>query len=196
MTDSAVHNLNIVAFAGSLRSGSFNKAALIAAGEHAPAGTQITVLDISDVPFYDGDVENAGDPSSVKRLKDAVRGSDGVLIFTPEYNGGVSAVTKNTIDWLSRGSGDLGSSISGKPVAIAAATPGGRGAPEARAHLIHVLGFLTDALYMETLGIKSVSGKVDDQNRLTDADAVGDLVSWLEGFMNHIERARINHDAA
>lgn len=196
MTTNSRNGLNIVAFAGSLRSGSFNRAALNAAAENAPAGVTVTPLEIRDVPFYDGDVESAGDPSSVKQLKDAVREADGLLIFTPEYNGGVSAVAKNAIDWLSRGSGDLGSPISGKPVAIAAATPGGRGAPEARAHLIHVIGFMTDALFMETLGIKSVYEKVDEQNRVTDEEAVGDLTNWLERFRNHIERVRVDHDAA
>ncbi len=195
-TSSTDNNLNIVAIAGSLRAGSYNKAALNAAVEHAPAGMNISAVDISDVPFFDSDVENAGDPSSVKRLKDAVRGADGLLIFTPEYNGGISAVAKNAIDWLSRKAGDAGSAISGKPVAIAAATPGGRGAPEARAHLIHVIGYMTDALFMETLGIKSVSEKVDSQNRLTDDKAVADLVEWLESFRNHIYKSNENHNAA
>ncbi len=188
--------LNIVGFAGSLRSGSFNKAALNAAVGRAPEGVKINVLDISDVPFYDGDVENAGDPSSVKRLKDAVREADGLLIFTPEYNGGASAVAKNAIDWLSRTTGDSGSPIAGKPVAIATATPGGRGGPEAREHLIHVIGFMTDKLFMETLGIKSISGKVDAENRLVDEEAVEDLTNWLERFRDHIQDSRQNHDAA
>lgn len=87
MTINSNSELSFVAFAGSLRSGSFNKAALNAAVANAPAGVKITALDVSDVPFFDGDVESAGDPSSVKRLKDAVRAADGLLIFTPEYNG-------------------------------------------------------------------------------------------------------------
>lgn len=196
MTINSNDELSFVAFAGSLRSGSFNKTALSAAVENAPAGVKITVLDVSDVPFFDGDVESAGDPSSVKRVKAAVRAADGLLIFTPEYNGGVSAVTKNTIDWLSRKTGEHGSPITGKPVAIAAVTPGGRGAPEARAHLIHVLGFMTDALFLETHGIKSVSSKVDEENRLTDPETVAELVAWLESFDNHAREWRKEHEAA
>ncbi len=190
------NTLNLVAFAGSFREGSFNRAALRAAIDNAPTGVKITEIDIRDVPFYDGDVENAGDPSSVKRLKNAVRASDGLLIFTPEYNGGSSAVAKNAIDWLSRDVDGTGSPLSGKAVAIAAATPGGRGAPEARAHLIHVIGFMTDRLFMETLGIKSVYEKVDEQNRLTDEATVADLTGWLERFRDHVSGPHEDHEAA
>lgn len=105
-------------------------------------------------------------------------------------------MTKNAIDWLSRKTGDLGSPITDKPVAIAAVTPGGRGAPEARAHLIHVLGFMTDALFMETHGIKSVSGKVDGENKLTDPETVAELVAWIESFSNHARNRREEHEVA
>lgn len=188
--------LNLVAFAGSLRRGSYNRLALEAAMENAPAGVSITPLEIRDVPFFDGDVENAGDPSSVTQLKDAVRESDGLVIFTPEYNGSVSAVTKNAIDWLSRKTGEFGSPVTDKPVAIAAVSPGGRGAPEARSHLIHVVGFMTKALFRETLGIRNFSDKVDGESRLSDYETVNELVGWLKRFRNHARPWNEDHDGA
>ena len=61
MTDASTYSsdsdFNLVAFAGSLRKGSFNKAALNAAVENAPAGINITPIDIRDVPFYDACAE-------------------------------------------------------------------------------------------------------------------------------------------
>ena len=52
--------IKIVAFAGSLRSGSHNKKLIrIAAAGARAAGAQVTDLDLRDVsmPLYDGDIE-------------------------------------------------------------------------------------------------------------------------------------------
>ena len=63
----------ILAISGSLRERSYNRALLRAARELAPPGIEIEEFDLSPIPFYDGDVEAAGDPASVVALKAAVR---------------------------------------------------------------------------------------------------------------------------
>jgi chromate reductase len=93
---------NVVGFAGSLRRGSYNRALLRAATELAPSALHIVIHELDGIPLYNGDVEDAGAPSSVVQLRDAIREADGLLIATPEYNHGVPGVLKNTIDWLSR----------------------------------------------------------------------------------------------
>ncbi len=192
-------DLNIVGFAGSLRTGSHNRAALRAAAENAPTGVEIMLLDVSEIPFFDADVEKTGDPSSVIGLKDAVRAADGLVLFTPEYNGSVSAVMKNAIDWLSRRTGKFGSPMAGKPVAVAGVSPGGRQARKAREDLARIVGYMTDSLFEETLGIGDATGKFEEQdgkNRLTDAAATSELVSWLERFRNHVNGLKADHDVA
>src|SRR5579862_7962203 len=99
-TDGA--GLRIVAFAGSLRKGSYNHALLHAARRLAPEGTTIEILNIGELPFYNADVEAEGDPPSVERFKASLREADGVVIATPEYNDGIPAVLTNAIDWGSR----------------------------------------------------------------------------------------------
>jgi chromate reductase, NAD(P)H dehydrogenase (quinone) len=77
-------NLKILGISGSLRKGSFNTALLRAAQELASEGMEITILDLKDIPLYNGDVEAAGDPAPVAALKSAIRNADGVLFATPE----------------------------------------------------------------------------------------------------------------
>jgi chromate reductase len=89
---------NVVGFAGSLRRGSYNRALLRAATELAPPALDIVIHELDDIPLYNGDIEAAGTPPGVVRLRDAVRKADGLLIATPEYNHGVPGVLKNAID--------------------------------------------------------------------------------------------------
>ena len=89
----------IVAFAGSLRHGSFNRALIHAAQGLAPDGMTIESIEIGELPFYNADVEAEGDPPSVAAFKAALRQADGILIATPEYNDGIPAVLTNAVDW-------------------------------------------------------------------------------------------------
>src|SRR5215207_3730739 len=83
----AMHDIRILALAGSLRKGSLNQALIHAARELAPDHVRIEDFDLRTVPFYDGDLEAAGDPEEVVALKSAIADSDALLIATPEYNG-------------------------------------------------------------------------------------------------------------
>lgn len=123
--------IRILGLAGSLRTQSFNRALLRVAVDGAPRGVEVTTFDqLAALPFYDGDLEDAGDPPAVRALRDAVSAADAILLVTPEYNDGTSAVLKNAIDWVSRPPARV---LAGKTVAVmgASVTPGGaRGAIE------------------------------------------------------------------
>lgn len=114
--------MKILAFAGSLRKGSFNKSLLRAAAELAPESMDITIFDLEGIPLFNADVEAEGDPGKVPQFKDAILKADGLLIASPEYNHGITGVTKNAIDWASRPPKDP--PIRGKPVGIIGASPG------------------------------------------------------------------------
>ena len=131
--------LNILAFAGSLRAGSYNRALLRAAQELAPAGMKIATFDLIDVPLYNGDVEAAGAPEGVTRFKQAIREADGVLMATPEYNHGVPGVMKNAVDWASRP--PRSAPLDGKPVAILGASPGITGTARGQSQLRQAFEF-------------------------------------------------------
>jgi chromate reductase len=131
--------MKLLGIAGSLREGSYNRSLLRAARELLPEGVELEELDLRGLPFYDGDVEAAGDPEPVAELKGAIRGADALLIATPEYNRGVPGGLKNAIDWASRP--PLGSPLAGKPVGLMGASTGRGGTALAQQQLREALEF-------------------------------------------------------
>jgi chromate reductase, NAD(P)H dehydrogenase (quinone) len=132
--------VRVLGIAGSLRQGSYNRALLRAAAELAPSnGIELIKHDLSPIPFYDGDVEAAGDPEPVATLRSAVREADALLLATPEYNRGTSGVLKNALDWLSRPA--LASVLRWKPVGIVGASSGRGGARRAQQQVREALLF-------------------------------------------------------
>src|SRR4029453_18977368 len=119
--------------------GSHNRALLRTARELLPVGVELVEHEIGALPFYDGDVEAAGDPEAVVGLKQAIREADALLIATPEYNRGVPGVLKNAIDWASRP--PLGSPLTGKPVAVMGASTRRGGPARAQEQLRAALEF-------------------------------------------------------
>jgi chromate reductase, NAD(P)H dehydrogenase (quinone) len=135
-----VEPIRVIGIAGSLRQGSYNRALLRAAAELAPSnGIELLEHDPSPLPFYDADLEVAGDPEPVSKLRSAVREADALLLATPEYNRGTSAVLKNALDWLSRPA--LASVLRWKPVAIVGASSGRGGTRRAQEQLREALLF-------------------------------------------------------
>ncbi len=116
--------LRLLGITGSLRRGSYNTSLLRAAPAHLPEDVALTLRDLHGIPLYDGDVEAQGLPESVVAFREAIRGADGVLISTPEYNHGMPGVLKNAVDWASRGKDQP---FPGKPVALVSASNGGFG---------------------------------------------------------------------
>ena len=179
--------LRVLAISGSLRKASFNTALLRAAQEIAPDGMDITIYDIRDLPFYDGDVEAQGDPAPVTALKSAIRGADSVLFATPEYNWGTSGVLKNAIEWASRDRED--GSLMGKPATIIGA--GGR-AGTARAQMqIHETLAETGAILMVKPGVHIqafVPGTFDSYGNVIDDKTKELLRRHLDEFANWTAR--------
>ncbi|MEM8708437.1 MAG: NAD(P)H-dependent oxidoreductase [Actinomycetota bacterium] len=70
--------LEFVAVIGSLRAASFHRAVFDAAVELVPEGVTLREVPVAEVPFYNGDVEDAGDPPPVAELKAMVANADGL----------------------------------------------------------------------------------------------------------------------
>jgi chromate reductase len=179
----------IVAFAGSLRRASFNRALLEAAREVASATMSIEAIEIGGLPFYNGDVEAQGDPPSVAAFKASLAGADGLLIATPEYNHGIPGVLTNAIDWASRLPGR--SPLAGKPVAIMGASPSPVGTARAQLHLRQLLTHAhARVLPPPELLVASAHQRFDAELRLTHEATRGVLTDLLERFRRWIARER------
>ena len=177
--------MRVVAFTGSLRAGSYNRALLTEAQRAAPEGMDIELVDVADIPVYNWDVEQAGFPEAVVQFKAALDSADGVLIATTEYNGVLPGSTQNLVDWASRD----GNSFDGKPVAIVGGTAGGSGGPTAQMILRKTLQSLgAFVLPRPTMLVGRISSKFDDERRLTDDAERARLNHVLEEFGRWIKR--------
>ena len=132
--------MTIVGIAGSLRAESYNKMLLKAGGRALSPHVTYRSFDLGELPMFNADAERAGPPPPVETFKELVRGADGLLVATPEYNQGLPAVTKNAIDWLSRR--PKPHALEAKPVGIRGATPGRYATRRAQADLRHLLSIL------------------------------------------------------
>ena len=148
---------------------------------------EITIFDIKDIPFYDGDLEAQGDPASVVALKSAVRASDAVMFATPEYNWGTSGALKNAIDWASRDREE--GSLMGKPGTVIGA--GGRsGTARAQMQLLETLGE-TGTIVMVKPGVMVTAFgpmKFDSEGNLIDEETKELLRKHLDEFTNWCAR--------
>ncbi len=121
--------MRILAIRGSLRAASINAAVLEAAALLAPAGLNIVQYSgLDELPIFNPDLDKDFPPDPVRRLREDVGLSDGLLIASPEYAHGVAGGLKSALDWLVGGP-----EFYQKPVAVLnASARGSRGRAFAR----------------------------------------------------------------
>jgi len=158
--------IKILAFAGSLRKDSFNKALIRAAIEVTPENVAIEVFDLEGIPPFNQEfVTNP--PQRVVEFKEKIRNADALLIATPEYNYSIPGVLKNAIDYASRPNED--NPLEGKPVAIMSASTGRFGGARAQYHLRQTFVFLNmQPVNRPEVMLSDASHNVDADGKVTN----------------------------
>ena len=178
--------LKVLGFAGSLRTGSYNKSLLRAAADFMPGDASLEIFDIDGIPAFNQDIE--GDmPEKVKEFKSKIRDADAILVATPEYNYSVPGVLKNAIDWASRPYGD--NPFDEKPVAIMSASVGMLGGARAQYHLRQIFVFLNmHPVNRPEVLVTFAQDKFDANGRLVDENTQKFLRQLLENLVNWTRR--------
>ena len=137
---------SIAVIVGSTREGSFNRAlGELAAASLEAQGARVTRVDLAafDLPLYSAALEANAFPAGAVKLKDVFATQDGLLFVSPEYNGSLSPLLKNAIDWASRPTGDEGlvalTAYRGKAAAIMSASVSPFGGLRGLMHLRQIL---------------------------------------------------------
>ena len=171
---------SIAVIVGSLRRDSFNRKLANALVKLAPSDFSFKQLKIDDLPLYNQDDD--GNPAAVvKRLKDEISASSGVLFVTAEYNRSIPGVLKNAIDHASRPYGK--SAWQGKPAGVIGVSVGAVGTAVAQQHLRNVLAYLD----MPTLGqpeafIQAKEGLFDAAGNV-GGDSKKVLQQWMDRYV-------------
>jgi len=173
---------------GSLRKNSYNRII----GENLTKmndTVSFSFISIEDVPLFNEDLEQGGDPVAVEHFKNAIQNCDGLIFLCPEYNASVPGVLKNAIDWASRAKKDQMSVLHDKPVGIIGATPGGMGTAFAQLHLRQILEKLhVRVLPFEKVLISQVDKKVDSETRqIHDEKTASSIERYVQQFVEWMD---------
>jgi len=164
--------VKILAFSGSSREESYNKMLVkqaVIAAEKLDA--EVTYIDSKDYRFalYDGDIEQIeGMPEKAKELRKMMIDSDAFIISTPEYNGALSGLLKNMIDWCSRneeGKGDL-TAFKGKIALIMSASPGRYGGTKGLLVLRYILSKIGTNVLPTEISFGEAQKNFDDKGNI------------------------------
>ncbi len=182
--------IKVLAFAGSLRRGSYNKALVRAAVEVTPPNIPIEVYDLEGLPFYNMDLEVSPSPKLIE-FKNKIRDADALLIATPEYNFSIPGVLKNAIDVASRPK--VGNPLQGKPVAIMSASTGRFGGARAQYHLRQAFVFLDmHPINKPEVMLSDASHYVDENGRVTNEQTRQLIKQLLEALAAWTKKMQTN----
>jgi len=155
---------------GSLREGSINKTlekALIKKFKRAGLKTTAINLGTYDLPLYHGDLDM---PSGVKKLIRKIKACDGVVIVSPEYNGGLPPLVKNAIDWTST----VGTDHFVSPYwGIASCTPGAMSGIMCMRQINYILMRLGAHVSPIQVGVGNAGEAFDSKGELTSERSSG-----------------------
>ena len=131
------------------------------------------------LPLYDADLEaDRGLPPAVVAFKAACVAADGYLIAGPEYNGGLSAVLMNAIDWLllrlRPQPGETPFTLAafrGKVAGLMSASPGAWGGVRSLMHLREIISGMGVLVAAEQFALPAAHAAFDaeDDQLLNDA---------------------------
>lgn len=118
-----------------------------------------------------------------EQLRAAVREAAGVVLATPEYHGGISALIKLSIENLG-----FPSMLAGKPVALLGVAAGRIGAVKSLEQLRSICGHVGALVVPGATSIANVRQAFDAEGRVKDAateEALRGLASSLTAFMQN-----------
>ncbi len=173
----------ILVIPGSLREKSYNvRLAALATKELTLADADVTRISLGDypLPIYDADsAEESDPPRNAVRLKQLMSAHQGVFVASPEYNGSMTPLIKNTIDWIAavreRGEERL-AAYQNRVFALGGVSPGISGATHSLLALRQVLAVGCRALVLaEQVTVADAENAFDEMDELRDAGAAEEL---------------------
>jgi chromate reductase len=177
---------NIAVIVGSLRKESFSRKIAKALIELAPESLTLEILEIGGLQMYNQDLEEVP-PAAWTEFRSRLKGFDGVLFVTPEYNRSVPALMKNAIDIGSRPYGK--NSWDGKPGGIVSVSPGTLGGFGANHHLRQSLVFVNvPAMQQPEAYIGNAAKLFDNNGKLTDESTREYLRKFIDAYAKWVVR--------
>lgn len=190
---------DVLVFAGSIRTGSFNRRlATAAARTLRDAGLRVTHVDLSDypMPIYNADLEaEEGLPEGARRLKELFLAHPAILLACPEYNSSITPLLKNALDWVSRREGDEPplAAYRGKLAALVSASPGKLGGLRALAVVRSMLGNIGVWVQPTQLAVPGAGDVLGEDGSIADESFAKRLGKVAEELAEAVRRRRADN---
>ena len=176
---------NIGFVCGSLRTGSINQKlqnALIERFKATGANTHVIDLGSYELPLFHGDLDV---PESVNTFVEDLKDLDGVVIISPEYNGGLPPLLKNAIDWSSTVSKKH---LENPVYGISSCTPGPMSGIMCMRQINYILMRLGAEVLSVQVGVGNASKAFNEKGELT-AQPSSDLANKMrDGMLKRIQQ--------
>jgi chromate reductase len=149
-------------------------------------GEDVRILDLADLPQEIFSPSSyAEKPASFQPFSDAILGSCGVHIVTPEYNGGLPGVLKYFIDMLK-----FPESFERRPVCFTGLAAGMWGALRPVEQLQAIFSYRNAHIYPERVFMPGINGHLTEEGKLANDEWRERLRAQAEGFVNFVEAVK------
>jgi NAD(P)H-dependent FMN reductase len=171
---------NIVCISGTSRPNNYTSRALaVVVDELKTRQLETTVFDGREITLSFPGYPRTGD---AERLQAAARDSAGVVLATPEYHGGFSAMTKLILENMG-----FPSVLKRKPVALLGVAAGRIGAIKSLEQLRGVCAHTGALVLPASVSIAGVQRAFDEDGRCTDSGVESSLRGLAEGLEEFIQ---------
>ncbi len=124
-------------------------------------------------------------PASFLKMTDRILAADGLVIVTPEYNGGIPGILKYFIDML-----PFPESFEHRPVCFVGLAAGVWGALRPVEQLQAIFGYRNAFIYPERVFMPVVNNSLTEAGRLNNAEIEKRLEVQAVGFTKFVESLR------
>ena len=153
---------------------------------YSALGVPFQVLDLAQLPTeiilpsaY------AQKPAAFQRFADMVLAADGLVVVSPEYNGGIPGILKLFIDML-----PFPESFEQRPVCFVGVAAGLWGALRPVEQLQAIFGYRNAYVYPERVFMPGIGNLLDESGRFTSPDIEKRLTKQATGFVEFVESLR------
>jgi len=153
---------------------------------YAGLNVPLRVLDLACLPpEIFSPASYADKPKAFHPFADAVLQSSGLVVVTPEYNGGIPGVLKYFIDMLK-----FPESFDRRPICFIGVAAGMWGARQPVEQLQQIFTWRNAYVYPERVCLPQIQDLLDDNGHLKDAALLQRLKAQAEGFVDFVECLR------
>jgi NAD(P)H-dependent FMN reductase len=179
----------IIIISGTNRPGSnTRKVASRIEASYETLGVKTQLLDLAMLPpEIISPTSYAEKPSGLKPFTDSILASNGLVVVTPEYNGGVPGILKLFIDML-----PFPESFEARPVCFVGVAAGIWGALRPVEQLQAIFGYRNAHIFPERVFISGVGKTLDTAGNFANADIEKRLDNQAAGFTRFVETLRLS----